>query len=286
MTQLEQFQHQLNSKQPLIMGVLNLTPDSFSDGGQFNNTDKAMQHVLDMVQKGADIIDMGGESTRPGSTRVTPDMQIERIVPAIERIRETVNGQTIISVDTTSSKVAREAISAGAAMINDISAGEEDPEILHLAAEHQVPICLMHKQGIPETMQDNPSYKDATTEILGYLQQRIDIALKIGIKAQQIVIDPGIGFGKRRIDNLQLLANLDRFVELGFPVLLGTSRKRFMGATLQNSDMQQLAIATATTTALGVQAGASIFRVHDVEQNRIAADLAFAIRESVDDGLK
>ncbi|MCH9697763.1 MAG: dihydropteroate synthase [Gammaproteobacteria bacterium] len=286
MTQLEQFQHQLNSKQPLIMGVLNLTPDSFSDGGQFNNTDKAMQHVLDMVQKGADIIDMGGESTRPGSTRVTPDMQIERIVPAIERIRETVNGQTIISVDTTSSKVAREAISAGAAMINDISAGEEDPEILHLAAEHQVPICLMHKQGIPETMQDNPSYKDATTEILGYLQQRIDIALKIGIKAQQIVIDPGIGFGKRRIDNLQLLANLDRFVELGFPVLLGTSRKRFMGATLQNPDMQQLAIATATTTALGVQAGASIFRVHDVEQNRIAADLAFAIRESVDDGLK
>jgi dihydropteroate synthase len=166
-------------------------------------------------------------------------------------------------------------------MINDVSAGSEDPEILILAAESHASISLMHMQGSPGTMQDNPYYNNVVEEILNYLKQRIVIALEVGIKPEQIIIDPGIGFGKRRIDNLQLLANLDQFVALGYPVLLGTSRKRFMGAMLENPTPQQLAIATATTTALGVMSGASIFRVHDVAENRLAADMAYAIKQSI-----
>lgn len=273
-----QFQQKLHSNKPLIMGILNLTPDSFSDGGRFNNTDKALAHAALMADQGADIIDIGGESTRPGSTRVTPEQQIERIIPAIELISRELNGRCAISVDTTSSQVAHAAIQAGASIINDISAASEDPQILKLAAQTQACLCLMHMQGTPETMQDNPVYANVVEDIIHYLKQHIAIAIDAGVKPQQIIIDPGIGFGKRRIDNLQLLANLDQFVSLGYPVLLGTSRKRFMGTMLENPTQQQLAIATATTTALGIMAGVNIFRVHDIQENRIAADTANGIK--------
>ncbi len=273
-----QFQQKLHSNKPLIMGILNLTPDSFSDGGRFNNTDKALAHAALMADQGADIIDIGGESTRPGSTSVTPEQQIERIIPAIELISRELNGRCAISVDTTSSQVAHAAIQAGASIINDISAASEDPQILKLAAQTQACLCLMHMQGTPETMQDNPVYANVVEDIIHYLKQHIAIAIDAGVKPQQIIIDPGIGFGKRRIDNLQLLANLDQFVSLGYPVLLGTSRKRFMGTMLENPTQQQLAIATATTTALGIMAGVNIFRVHDIQENRIAADTANGIK--------
>lgn len=269
----------IRSEKPLIMGILNVTPDSFSDGGLFNNPQQALDRALDMVKQGADIIDVGGESTRPGAVRITPEQQIKRILPIVQTLSRELNSRCAISIDTTSSQVASAALQAGATMINDVSAGSEDPEILTLAAKSHASISLMHMQGSPGTMQDNPYYNNVVEEILNYLKQRIAIALEVGIKPEQIIIDPGIGFGKRRIDNLQLLANLDQFVALGYQVLLGTSRKRFMGAMLENPTQQQLAIATATTTALGVMSGASIFRVHDVEENRVAADMAYGIKQ-------
>lgn len=275
-----QYQQALQGNKPLIMGILNLTPDSFSDGGKFNSTQHALDQAIRMADQGADIIDIGGESTRPGSTRVSPVQQIERIIPPLEKISHALNGRCAISVDTTSSQVASAAIKAGASIINDVSAGTEDPLILKLAAQTQTHLCLMHMQGTPGTMQENPQYDDVVKEIVLYLQQRITVALDAGVQSEQIIIDPGIGFGKRRIDNLQLLANLDQFVALGYRVLLGTSRKRFMGAMLENPTQDQLAVTTATTTALGVMSGVKIFRVHDVEENRIAANMAFAIKHA------
>jgi dihydropteroate synthase len=282
MTTSNQLQKKILSGQPLIMGILNVTPDSFSDGGMFSNPQHAVDHALLMVKQGADVIDIGGESTRPGAVRITPEEQIRRIIPIIKELRQSLENRCAISVDTTSSQVASNALQAGATLINDISAGSEDPGILKLAAQNHVSISLMHMQGKPGTMQENPYYHDVVKEILNYLQQRIAVALEAGVKPDQIIIDPGIGFGKRRIDNLQLLANLDQFVALGYPLLLGTSRKRFMGTLMDKPSQQQLAIATATTTALGVMSGVSIFRVHDVEENRIAADIAHAIRQSTD----
>jgi dihydropteroate synthase len=282
MTTSNQLQKKILNGKPLIMGILNVTPDSFSDGGMFSNPQHAVDHALIMVKQGADIIDIGGESTRPGAARITPEQQIKRIIPIVQKLAQALGNRCAISVDTTSSQVASAALQAGATMINDISAGSENPGILKLAAQNQVCISLMHMQGKPGTMQDNPHYNDVVEDILNYLQQRVAVALDAGIKPDQIIIDPGIGFGKRRIDNLQLLANLDQFVALGYPLLLGTSRKRFMGSLLENPSQQQLAIATTTTTALGVMSGVSIFRVHDVEENRIAADMAYAIKQSKD----
>lgn len=269
----------IRSEKPLIMGILNVTPDSFSDGGLFNNPQQALDRALDMVKQGADIIDIGGESTRPGAVRITPEQQIKRILPIVQALGQELNERCAISIDTTSSQVASAALQAGATIINDVSAGSEDPEIFTLAAENHASISLMHMQGSPGNMQNNPYYDNVVEDILNYLKQRIAIALEMGIKHEQIIIDPGIGFGKRRIDNLQLLANIDQFVALGYPVLLGTSRKRFMGAMLENPTQQQLAIATATTTVLGVMSGVSIFRVHDVEENRVAADMAYGIKQ-------
>jgi dihydropteroate synthase len=282
MTTSNQLQKKILNGKPLIMGILNVTPDSFSDGGMFSNPQHAVDHALIMVKQGADIIDIGGESTRPGAARITPEQQIKRIIPIVQKLAQALGNRCAISVDTTSSQVASAALQAGATMINDISAGSENPGILKLAAQNQVCISLMHMQGKPGTMQDNPHYNDVVEDILNYLQQRVAVALDAGIKPDQIIIDPGIGFGKRRIDNLQLLANLDQFVALGYPLLLGTSRKRFMGSLLENPSQQQLAIATTTTTALGVMSGVSIFRVHDVEENRIAADMAYVIKQSKD----
>jgi dihydropteroate synthase len=266
-------------EKPLIMGILNVTPDSFSDGGQFLKVDNAVQQVERMLAEGADIIDIGGESTRPGAVSVPVEEQIQRIVPVITAIRQ--RGITVlISVDTTLSCVAKAALLAGANIINDISAGDDDVSILSLAAQLQVPIILMHRQGLPQTMQDNPHYDNVVQEVLDGLKAKIDAALAVGIKPDNIIIDPGIGFGKRKQDNLALLANLNSLVVLGFPVLLGTSRKRFMGSLCNVSEPMQLVTATAVTTALGVMAGVRVFRVHDVRENRQAVDVAWAIRQS------
>jgi len=265
---------------PLIMGILNVTPDSFSDGGKYTGIDDALKQVERMLAEGVDIIDIGGESTRPGSDSVTATEQQQRVVPVITAIRQQLKSEILISIDTTSSAVAKAALAAGADIINDVSAGLDDEAILALAAQNDVPIILMHSQGTPKTMQDNPYYDDVVQEVIDALNNHIKAALNAGIKKENIAIDPGIGFGKRKQDNLDLLAHLDALVALGFPVLLGTSRKRFMGALCDVTEPAELVTATAVTTALGVMAGVQIFRVHDVKENRQAADVAWAIRQS------
>lgn len=264
---------------PKIMGILNVTPDSFSDGGRYQGLEAALQQVQLMREEGVDIIDIGGESTRPGSQPVAADEQIRRVVPVIRAIRD-LYPELPISIDTTLSAVAQAAVEAGALMVNDVSAGEEDPAILPLVAELKVPIVLMHRQGTPATMQDNPYYDKVVDEVLMALQRRVDVALQAGIDAGQIALDPGIGFGKRRQDNLELLAHLDRLVALGFPVLLGTSRKRFMGGLCEVTEPNELVTATAATTALGVMSGVKLFRVHDVKANRQAMQVAWAIKNA------
>jgi dihydropteroate synthase len=268
-----------HTRKPLIMGILNVTPDSFSDGGKYSGLYDALQQVERMLEEGADIIDIGGESTRPGSNSVSATEQIQRVIPVITAIRQKLKSTILISIDTTSSAVAKAALEVGANIVNDVSAGRDDPAILTLAAQTRAPIILMHSRGAPKTMQDNPHYEDVVCEVIGALKQRIDAALKAGIKKENIALDPGIGFGKRKQDNLDLLAHLDAIVALGFPVLLGASRKRFMGTLCNVSEPSELVTATAVTTALGVMAGVQVFRVHDVKENRQAADVTWAIKQ-------
>ncbi|MCS3902583.1 dihydropteroate synthase [Methylohalomonas lacus] len=266
-----------SSQQPAIMGILNLTPDSFSDGGRYTDVERAIEHARQMVAEGAAIIDVGGESTRPGSQRVSAEEQLSRILDIIRALRGDLPADIAISVDTTRVPVAEAAIRAGANMLNDVSAGRDDPRMFALAAETGVPIAIMHMQGEPATMQDNPTYTDVVTEVRDFLLERVAVAEAAGIAREQLVIDPGIGFGKTRDHNLQLLAGLSEFVQTGYPVLLGTSRKRFMGAICQETDTSQLIGATCTTTVIGAQAGVSIFRVHDVRPNRQAIEVSKAI---------
>ncbi|MFI3136009.1 MAG: dihydropteroate synthase, partial [Methylococcaceae bacterium] len=209
---------------------------------------------------------------------VSVEQQIERVVPVIAAIRLQLGAEVLISIDTTSQAVAAAALNAGAAIINDISAGLHDTQMFSLAASRNVPIILMHMQGSPKTMQEQPYYDDVVAEVLEHLHKRIALALRTGIKAHNIIIDPGIGFGKRRDDNVRLLAHLQRFVDSGYAVLLGTSRKRFMGAICSVNTPAELVTATAVTTALGVMAGVKLFRVHDVLENRQALDVAWAIK--------
>jgi dihydropteroate synthase len=259
------------------MGILNTTPDSFSDGGRYLDSRNAVEHAMRMVAEGAEIIDIGGESTRPGALPVCADEQLARSLPIIAALRAALP-DILISIDTSLAGVAEAALLAGADIINDISAGSNDPAMFTVAARHCCPIVLMHMQGQPETMQDNPNYQNVVQEVCNYLIKRADCALQAGIAKENIVFDPGIGFGKRRQDNLDLLAHLNRLVALGYPVLLGTSRKRFMGALCDETQAHNLLGATVATTALGVDAGVSILRVHDVRENKQAAIVAHAIR--------
>lgn len=270
-------QHLLTSNRPLIMGILNLTPDSFSDGGSYTEKGHAVCFALQMVNDGADIIDVGGESTRPGAQTVPPKEQLRRVIEIITTLRQTLPANILISIDTTRAEVARAAVLAGASIINDVRSGRDDEEIFAFAAEKNLPIILMHMQGTPETMQINPSYEDVTREVKDFLLKRCDKALTLGVLKENLIIDPGIGFGKTQEHNLKLMADLGEFTATGYPVLLGTSRKRFMGSLCSGATPNDLIGATCATTTLGVQAGVKIFRVHDVKQNRQAADVAWAI---------
>lgn len=263
---------------PLIMGILNVTPDSFSDGGCYTDIETAIAQVKTMLLYGVDVIDIGGESTRPNSDPVPITVQIQRVVPVINAIRRF--SDVTISIDTMSSAVAKAALDAGANWINDVSGGMMDAKILKLAAHTQAPIVLMHMKGTPKTMQDNPYYDDVVQDVINALKERVHAALNAGVAPEQILLDVGIGFGKRKQDNLDLLANLTEFVALGFPVLLGTSRKRFMGSICHVENPSELVTATAVTTALGVMSGVSVFRVHDVKENRQALEVAWAIKQS------
>ena len=261
------------------MGVLNVTPDSFSDGGMYPSSKDAITRGLEMIEQGADIIDIGGESTRHGAERVNATEQKRRVLDVIAGLRKEIPQHIHISIDTTLSEVAKAALEAGATMLNDVSAGREDESLLKLAASCNVSICLMHMQGDPGTMQDNPSYENVTREVSEYLLERAQHAESLGVEKSNIILDPGIGFGKRTLHNLELLRDLKKIVELGYPVLLGTSRKRFMGEISNREDPRERMPATCATTALGVLAGANIFRVHDVWQNRQALDVTQAIRD-------
>ena len=262
------------------MGILNITPDSFSDGGRYQNCDLAVEQALLMVAEGADIVDVGGESTRPGSARVSAADQIGRVVPIIRALRQQLPATCTISIDTTLSEVAVAAVKAGAGLVNDVSAGTDDPLLFKAVAHLGAPIVLMHRQGTPETMQDNPVYADMVGEVRAYLEGRANAAIAAGIPHESIIIDPGIGFGKKKAHNLQLMAGLSVFVDTGFPVLLGASRKRFMGAVCHEQAPSELLGATVATTVLGVMAGIKIFRVHDIKPNRQAADVTTAILAS------
>ena len=262
---------------PLIMGILNITPDSFSDGGRFDKPGAAIRQGRRMIDEGADMIDIGGESTRPGSARVSEKAQIGRVLPVIEKLREIKPEQVAISIDTRRSGVAEAALDAGASIVNDVSGGNDDPGIIALCAERACGYIINHMRGRPETMQHKPEYADVVGEIRRFLEGRAEDCLKAGMRPHHIVIDPGIGFGKTRAHNLALLRHLRAFVEAGYAVLLGASRKRFMGDICKAETPAELVGATAATTALGVAAGVRIFRAHDVRENRQAADVAWAI---------
>lgn len=248
-------------KRPALMGILNVTPDSFSDGGRYVKFEDALRRALELEEEGAAIIDIGGESTRPGSLPVEEDVELARVIPVIEAIRK--RTQIPISIDTQKSSVAVKAVESGANLINDISAGLYDPAMLHTAAKLSVPICLMHMQGRPETMQERPLYDDLISEIYAFFEGRIAAAVSAGIKMDMILIDPGICFGKSVQNNIEILNRLDELLTLNAPILIGTSRKSFIGKLL-GLDVADRDEATLATLACAAEKGASIMRVHDV----------------------
>lgn len=243
-------------KETFVMGILNVTPDSFSDGGQYNSVEKAVAQAKKMVAQGAKIIDVGGESTRPGYTRISDEEEIARVVPVIERLKKEV--PAIISIDTYKSNVARAAIQAGAHLINDIWGGKADPHMAQVAAELNVPIILMHNR-------DNSEYGNYFTDFLRDMQQSIELVKKAGVPEEHIILDPGIGFVKNLAQSIETMQRLDELVALGYPVLLATSRKRMIGAVLDLPVEERLE-GTAATCAFGVQKGCHIMRVHDVKE--------------------
>lgn len=264
------------SQKTYIMGILNVTPDSFSDGGMFFNTDAAVEQALRMKDEGADIIDIGGESTRPGAEKITVKEEINRITPVIEAIAKRVN--VPISVDTYKSAVAEAALSAGASMINDISGLMFDPKMSGVVARYQVPIVIMHIKGTPKFMQKNPTYEALIPEIMDYLYGSIEIARNAGIPDDMIIIDPGIGFGKTLEHNLEIIKRLNEFAGFEKPILLGPSRKSFIGRLLGDLSVAERLEGTAAATAIGIFNGANIIRVHDVKEMVRVSKIADAIK--------
>ena len=264
-------------KQSLIMGILNVTPDSFSDGGKYLEKNNAINHALAMIDNGADIIDVGGESTRPFSDPVSLDEEISRVIPVIEGIRK--ESDVCISIDTTKSEVATAALNSGASLINDVSAMEVDPLMIDVALKFDCPIIIMHMKGTPKSMQDNPQYESLISDIKDYLQERVDFIISKGINSKKIVIDPGIGFGKTVDNNFEIINNLNHFTKMGFPVMLGASRKSFIGISLDLPEEDRLEGSLAANI-IGLQNGAKIFRVHDVAETNKAFVIANKIFNS------
>jgi len=253
-------EHSLSLDRPRIMGILNVTPDSFSDGGRFFDREAAAAHARALVEAGADILDVGGESTRPGAAEVPLQEELDRVIPVIEAV----SGLGVpVSVDTRKAAVMRAAVAAGATMINDVSALEHDPQAEETVAALGVPVCLMHMQGTPETMQARPSYTDVVAEVKTYLGERATQCREAGIEREAIVLDPGIGFGKTVAHNLALLHHLDSFAELGYPLLVGTSRKSLVGKVLDREVGERI-YGDAAVVAWSVSHGAAVVRVHDV----------------------
>lgn len=272
--QLRCGRHTLDLSQPLVMGILNVTPDSFSDGGRFVGLSQAIEHAQRMIEQGAGMIDVGGESTRPGAADVSEAEEIQRVVPVVEAL--VARTSVPISVDTSKPGVMSAAVAAGASLINDVRALQE-PGALEALARTDAAVCLMHMQGQPRTMQHEPRYGDVVGEVTAFLEQRVEACLAAGVDRDRLVLDPGIGFGKRLEHNLALLAHLPQLGRSGLPVLVGVSRKSMFQALLGRSVEQRLAGGLAVATA-AVLAGAAILRVHDVAETVDAVKVAQALR--------
>ena len=267
-------------RRPVVMGVVNVTPDSFSDGGLFLDTDAAIEHGRRLAAEGAAVIDVGGESTRPtgsvygeGAQPVPQDEELRRVIPVVERLAA--DGRAAISIDTTKAAVAEAALVAGATIVNDVSALRMDPAMAGLVAEQEATCCLMHMLGEPRTMQADPRYDDVVSEVKAFLEERLAIAISAGVAEERVWLDPGIGFGKTVEHNLELLRRLDEIVAIGRPVAVGTSRKSFIGAITGRPELERLP-GTIATNVIAYERGATIFRVHDVrpvsEALAVAAD--------------
>ncbi len=266
-------------KRTYVMGVLNVTPDSFSDGGQFYTLESALAQAEKLVKAGADMLDIGGQSTRPGAVEISLEEELKRVIPLVQRLRQQsdVCAQVPISVDTTRSPVAEAAIAAGADLINDISGGMFDSEMLSVVAKLQVPIVLMHMRGTPKTMQQLTDYQDLMGEIYEFLHSRRMAAIAAGIDGDRIILDPGIGFAKTYPQNLEILRQLSQLRSLGSPILVGVSRKSFIGHILNQPDPQQRIWGTAAACVGAIAQGADLVRVHDVREMRDVCQVADAI---------
>jgi dihydropteroate synthase len=265
-------------KKTYIMGVLNVTPDSFSDGGQYNNLKAAFQQAHRMVKDGADLLDIGGQSTRPNSETVSLEVELDRVIPVIKALRqEPAFRQIPISVDTTRSQVAAAAIAVGADIVNDVSGATFDANMLQTVAKLNTPIILMHLRGTPKTMQSLTDYQDLIGEIFQFLSERIETAIALGLDRSQIMIDPGIGFAKNYEQNLEILRRLQEFQALNCPILIGVSRKSFIGHILKQSDPQKRVWGTAAACVSAIANGANVVRVHDIAEMRDACRVADAI---------
>jgi dihydropteroate synthase len=264
-----------SSRNPLIMGIVNVTPDSFSDGGLFNSFEHALQHAMQLVDQGADWLDVGGESTRPGSVPVDMEEEIRRVIPVVEAL---VAMKQSVSVDTSKPEVMRAAIRAGATMINDVNALRARGALEAVAAGG-VAVCLMHMQGEPRSMQNNPQYDDVVIEVRDFLSQRLNAALKAGISHERLIIDPGFGFGKTQTQNIQMLRHLDRFCDLGVPVMVGLSRKSMLGK-ITGTEVNDRLHASVAAALLAVSKGAGIVRVHDVKATHDALAVYNAVNDS------
>ncbi len=262
---------------PLVMGIVNVTPDSFYDGGNFFSRERAVEHALRLVADGADVIDIGGESTRPGSAPTPLEEELLRVIPVIEALRK--ESDVPVSIDTYKAEVARKAIAAGADIVNDISALSFDPRMVDVAAQSGVPVVLQHIKGTPRNMQTNPSYDDVIEEMTQFFVERIGFATKHGIEEGNIIIDPGIGFGKRLQDNLRIIRELRRFKELGRPVLIGTSMKSFLGQIAGSDRMEDRVEGTLASVAVSISNGADMVRVHDVAKTKRVVQFMRALME-------
>jgi len=265
-------------KRTIIMGVLNVTSDSFSDGGKYLSADKAVKHALSMEKQGADIIDIGGESTRPGAKAITLDEEMRRVIPVIEELVGKTN--VPISIDTYKSKIVEKALDAGACMVNDVTALEADKRLVNIVAEYEIPICLMHMKGNPRNMQINPTYNDVVEEICLFLKERTELAMFYDVKKENIIVDPGIGFGKRTgrgvEDNCKILHRLSELKTLGFPIMIGASRKTFIGNVCGGKELlpaTERLEGSLAAACLAAYNGANIIRVHDVKETRRCLDL-------------
>jgi dihydropteroate synthase len=259
---------------PSVVGVVNVTPDSFSDGGENLRPEDAVASARRMVAEGAALVDVGGESTRPGSEGVSLDEELRRVLPVLEALE----GDIPVSIDTSKAEVARRALDLGAEMVNDVTALRAEPELAGVVAESDAYLCLMHMLGEPRTMQDDPRYDDVVAAVAGFLEERLAFAVAAGVPEERIALDPGIGFGKTVAHNLELLARLDEIVALGRPVLVGTSRKRFLGRVLGDADaLTGPVTAGVATSVVAFERGASLFRVHDVGEHVEALSAARAI---------